>query len=61
MKTTATVTINNLPANHTQYTYFVCRTVNGEAWFYGAWFAHQAAAAAHQAAELVDGFVVKLA
>ena len=52
------VTINNLPTNPERYTYFVCRAVNGEVWFYGAWYAHQAEAAARQAAE-VDGFVVK--
>ena len=52
------VTINNLPTNPERYTYFVCRAVDGEVWFYGAWYAHQAEGAARQAAE-VDGFVVK--
>lgn len=52
------IIINNLPQNPNRYTYFVCRAVNGEVWFYGAWFAHQAEGAARQAAE-VDGFVVK--
>ena len=53
-----TITINNLPQNPERYTYFVCRMVGGEAWFYGAWYAHQADGAARQAAE-IDGFVVK--
>lgn len=54
----STIIINNLPQNPDRYTYFVCRAVDGEVWFYGAWYAHQAAGAARQAAE-VDGFVVK--
>ena len=53
-----TITINNLPECPERYTYFVCRMVNGEAWFYGAWFAHQKEGAARQAAE-IDGFVVR--
>lgn len=61
MMTTATIKINNLPSNYTKYTYFVCRAVNGEVWFYGAWYAHQLKGAARQAGELLDGFVVKLA
>lgn len=61
MKTTATIIINNLPENYTKFTYFVCRAVDGEVWFYGAWFAHQIEGAARQASELGDGFVVKLA
>lgn len=52
------VTINNLPQNPERFTYFVCRVVSGQVWFYGAWFAHQAEGAARQAAE-VDGFIVK--
>lgn len=60
MMTTATIEINNLPSNYTQYTYLVCRAVNGQVWFYGAWYAHQLAGAARQAAE-EDGFVVKVA
>jgi len=53
-----TIEINNLPQHPERFTYFVCRVVDGEAWFYGAWYAHQAEGAAHQAAE-VDGIVVK--
>ena len=52
------IIINNLPQNPERYTNFVCRAVDGEVWFYGAWYAHQAEEAARQAAE-VDGFVVK--
>lgn len=52
------VTINNLPQNPERFTYFVCRVVDGQVWFYGAWFAHQAEGAAQQAAE-IDGIVVK--
>jgi len=52
------VKINDLPQNPDRYTYFVCRAVDGEVWFYGAWYAHQKAGAARQAAE-IDGFVVK--
>ena len=52
------VTINNLPTNHERYTYFVCREVEGDLWFYGAWYATQEAEANRQAAE-VGGIVVK--
>ena len=52
-----TVKINNLPQIPERFTYFVCRVVDGSVWFYGAWYAHQKAAAARQAAE-IDGFVV---
>ena len=51
--------INNLPENVSKYAYLVCRAVDGEAWFYGAWFAHQLEGAARQAAE-INGFVVKV-
>lgn len=53
-----TVKINNLPTNPERYTYFVYRVVDGEAWFYGAWYAHQGEAAARQAAE-IGGAVAK--
>lgn len=54
-----TVKINNLPTNAHKYTYFVCRAVDGEIWFYGAWYATQEAEALAQARE-VDGFVAQL-
>ena len=53
-----TVTINNLPTHPERFTYFVCRVVGGQVWFYGAWYAHQAEGAARQAAE-IDGIVIK--
>lgn len=59
MRTTATMNVNNLPENVSKYAYLVYRAVDGEAWFYGAWFAHQLEGAARQAAE-INGFVVKV-
>ena len=50
--------VNNLPQNYNRFRYFVCRAIDGQVWFYGAWFAHQASDALAQARE-VDGFVVE--
>ena len=30
--------VNNLPRNWEQYTHIVAREVEGELWFYGAWY-----------------------
>ena len=54
---TLNVKINNLPEYTSQYKYFVCREVDGELWFFGAWRINQKEAAARQAAE-IDGIVV---
>jgi len=54
---TLNVKINNLPEYTSQYKYFVCREVDDELWFFGAWRANQKEAAARQAAE-IDGIVV---
>ena len=53
-----TIKINNLPNHPERFTWFVCRVVDGEVWFYGAWYAHQHEGAARQAAE-IDGIIVK--
>lgn len=55
MKLTAIV--NNLPRDLNRYGYVVARAVEGELWFYGAWYATQEAEAAAQARE-VDGLVL---
>jgi hypothetical protein len=54
-----TVKINNLPTNYTRYSYIVAREVEGELWFWGAWYSHQKAGAARQASE-VGGIVVEV-
>ena len=55
----ATVKINNLTPNVDKYTWIVCMVVEGEVWFYGAWYEHQEAEAHAQARELNHGFVVR--
>ena len=57
MKLTAIV--NNLPTNMSKYGYIVARAVDGDLWFYGAWYATQEAEAHEQARE-VDGLVLKV-
>lgn len=52
------VMINNLPENVNKYRWFVCRAVDGEVWFYGAWFHDMEAEAKAQAREM-NGFVVE--
>lgn len=52
-------TVNNLPTNLTKYGYVVARAVDGELWFYGAWYATQEAEAKEQARE-VDGIVLRI-
>ena len=57
MKLTAIV--NNLPADFDKYGYIVARAVDGELWFYGAWYIGQGAEAQAQARE-VDGVMLKV-
>ena len=52
------VYVENLPANIDKFRYVVVRAVEGQVWFYGAWYAHQVKDAMEQARE-VDGFVVE--
>lgn len=57
MKLTAIV--NDLPLNLEKYGYIVARAVEGELWFYDAWYATQEAEASEEARE-VDGFILKV-
>ena len=57
MKLTAIV--NNLPTHMEKYGFIVARAVDGELWFYGAWYATQEADAYAQARE-VDGLVLRV-
>ena len=57
MKLTAIV--NNLPRSIDKYGYIVARAVEGELWFYGAWYETQEAEAYQQARD-VDGLVLKV-
>lgn len=51
------ITINNLPQNPECFTYFVCRLVDEQAWFFGGWRADQHEQAATQAAQ-IGGIVI---
>ena len=52
------VKINNLPTKLDRYQWIVCRAVDGDVWFYGAWY-HGQEADAHAQAREVEGFVVE--
>ena len=51
--------VNNLPENMDKWGWIVARPVDGELWFYGAWYAEQGAEAQAQARE-VDGIALKV-
>lgn len=51
------VMINNLSETATHRRWIVCRAVDGEVWFYAAWYYDQEVEARAQARE-VGGFVV---
>ena len=52
-------TVNNLPTNLNRYGWVVARPVDGELWFYGAWYATQEAEAKAQARE-VEGIALQV-
>lgn len=52
------VQINNMSENALHCPWIVCRAVDGEVWFYGAWAWEQETEAQKQARE-VGGFVVE--
>lgn len=57
MKLTATVF--NLPESIEKYGFITVRAVDGDLWFYGAWYATQEADA-HAEARAIGGLVLKV-
>lgn len=52
-------TVENLPRDLSKWGWVVARAVDGELWYYGAWYAEDEAEAKAQARE-IDGIVLKV-
>jgi hypothetical protein len=50
-------TVNNLPTNLSKYAWITARAVDGELWFYGAWYDEDGA---REQAREIDGIALKV-
>lgn len=50
-------TVNDLPANLDKYAWITVRAVDGELWFYDAWYNEQDA---REQAHEIEGFVLRV-
>ena len=50
-------TVNNLPANLSKYAWITAREVDGELWYYGAWYDEEGA---RKQAREIGGIALKV-